>query len=150
MATTAEQIQLELQTALAATGLCTVHRVTSRKNDVRALFTITNDRAGVSRTPEWLRLISRLLVRLDGGFYVFLGERYYVAEGKLVRAWVLMLDTEGTETVARVVSRFRTLLLQVTEELKTNNAIPPTISIPVDFSFGTSQTRIRPMAPTAE
>lgn len=146
----AEQIQLELQTALAATGLCQVHRVTSRKNDVRALFTITNDRGGVSRLPDWLRLVSRLLGQLDGAFYSFLGERYFLSNGQLVKAWVLMLDTEGTETVEQVVSRFRAMLLGVTEEQTANNAIPPTVSIPIDLSFGSSRTRIRPMTGSVE
>ena len=75
MAVAVETLQLELSTSLEATGLCKVHRISSRKGDVRALFTITADKTGVTRTPEWLRFVSRFLAKADGSFYMFLGER---------------------------------------------------------------------------
>ncbi len=119
MASITETLQVELRAALEATGLVQVRGVSTRHGDVRVMFVVTD-------TPAWLRLVSQMLLRLDQTGYVFLGEKVFINEGVLVRAWVLMIDTDdaGTNDVAITVDRVCSLLVQADAEVQENRAVP--------------------------
>lgn len=143
---TEEALQLELSSALESTGLCKVHRISSRKGDVRALFTILNERSGASRLPEWLRFISRFLAKQDPSYYLFVGERVFIESGALVKAWVMVVDAESGENMANVVRRLRQQIVNAQEEQRSNNALPAAISVPLGNETGMNP-RVKPMTP---
>ena len=144
-----EELQLELSRIMESTELCKVHRVSSRKGDVRVLFTITSDRVGASRTPEWLRFLVKLLGKLDGAFYTFIDERVFLEQGQLVRGWVVFLDSDAGNT-AQTVQTFKQLVMKTLQELRENNAVPPTITMEGAINFGRSANRVKPMMPGNE
>lgn len=104
MATAHEKLSLELKLSLEATGVCQVLIVQSRKGDVRMLFRVTDE-------PKWLRLLALFLANEDReAWYTFFGKRYFLDNGKLKMAWMMVVDTQGKVDITSVVKAVRQCL----------------------------------------
>ena len=107
----AERMQLELKETLECAEGCSVVGVQSRNGDLRALFRVKDEN-------KWLPLLAAILHdTADKDWYVFLGKKYMLHDGKLLTAWILMLDAPPGGSIATVVEEFRAVVLGAIDDL---------------------------------
>lgn len=86
--------------------------VSSRKGDVRLLFRAKN-------VADWLAVLSLILAEeaRAPAWYSFIGEKYFLNGGKLVKAWGILLDSGEGGSLDAAVSGFRKLLIASIERV---------------------------------
>ncbi len=104
-----EQQQLELRASLEATGLCHVLAIQTRGGCVQVAFSVLE-----GKESQWEELLAKVLPDMEHlPFHTFVGEKYSVANGRLVAAWLLRIDTQDAESLKPAIDGVRKAFMRV-------------------------------------
>lgn len=140
-----EKLQLEMKETLEALGGCIeVVSASSRGGDIRFLCRVHDE-------EYWLKIIADFLEN-EGGWYSFIGKKYFLSKGQVVFGWVLIFESEELD---KSVQDIRQLLLGIHTNLSPTASIagkdePGMIEVPLPFIQGSGfeekmQERVKPL-----
>jgi len=137
-----EKLQLEMKETLESLGDCIeVVSVSSRGGDVRFLCRVLKD-------AYWLKILADFLEN-EGGWYSFVGKKYFMSRGKLVFGWVLIFESEEIE---KTTQEIRKLFLSIHANLKPSRAEEASdddgmLAVPLPYIAGSGfdDEKVRPV-----
>lgn len=101
-----ERIQLEMKDTIEASGLGRVARVSSRNGDVRLLLQGVDD----ARMLQFLGVFLQQEENHAGTWVSFIGQKYFLNQGALTRAWVVFFDVGASGDLSASAQVFRRLV----------------------------------------
>jgi len=126
-----EKLQLEMKETLEALGGCIeVVSASSRGGDIRFLCRVLDE-------EYWLKVLGDFLEN-EGGWYSFVGKKYFLSKGRVVFGWVLIFESEELD---KTVQDIRQLLLGIHTNLSPSASVagkdePGMIEVPLPFIKG--------------